>query len=133
MTKIAASILSADFANLKHDCTRLLEAGVDLMHFDVMDGHFVPNISYGAPVLKCLHAAMPDVYYDVHLMISDPARYAADFARQGPASSPSTSKLCRTRQRRSSPLSALRAARSASASAPARRWKLFSRIWALSI
>ena len=83
MTKIAASILSADFANLKHDCTRLLEAGVDLMHFDVMDGHFVPNISYGAPVLKCLKKAVPEAFYDVHLMISDPARYAQDFATAG--------------------------------------------------
>ena len=83
MTKVAASILSADFANLHKDCTRLLEAGADVMHFDVMDGHFVPNISYGAPVLTCLHAALPNVFYDVHLMISDPARYAADFAKAG--------------------------------------------------
>lgn len=83
MKKISASILSADFARLEADCTRVLDAGADMLHIDVMDGHFVPNISYGAPVLQCLHRALPDVFYDVHLMISDPVRYAADFARAG--------------------------------------------------
>ena len=83
MTKIAASILSADFADLAADCQRLLNQGTDLLHFDVMDGHFVPNISFGAPVLECLHKALPEVFYDVHLMISDPVRYAPDFAKAG--------------------------------------------------
>ena len=83
MTKIAASILSADFADLAADCQRLLNHGTDLLHFDVMDGHFVPNISFGAPVLECLHKALPEVVYDVHLMISDPVKYAPDFAKAG--------------------------------------------------
>ena len=83
MSKVAASILSADLANLAEDSRRLLNAGADILHFDVMDGHFVPNISYGAPVLTCLKKALPDAYYDVHLMISEPARYAVDFAKAG--------------------------------------------------
>ena len=69
--------------DLAADCQRLLNQGTDLLHFDVMDGHFVPNISFGAPVLECLHKALPEVFYDVHLMISDPVKYAPDFAKAG--------------------------------------------------
>ena len=83
MTKIAASILSADFANLQQDCTRLLEEGVDVLHIDVMDGHFVPNISFGVPVLAGLHKALPDAFFDVHLMIRDPLAYIGPFAKAG--------------------------------------------------
>ena len=83
MTKIAASILSADFADLAADCQRLLNQGTDLLHFDVMDGHFVPNISFGVPVLKSLHKNLPDAFYDVHLMISHPLQYAEAFIKAG--------------------------------------------------
>ena len=83
MIELSASILSADFARLAKDCRRALDAGVEMLHIDVMDGHFVPNISYGAPVLSCLHKALPDAFYDVHLMITDPAKYAPDFAKAG--------------------------------------------------
>lgn len=83
MTKISASILAADFAALGADCRRVLAAGADMLHIDVMDGHFVPNISLGVPVLQSLHQALPDAFYDVHLMIDEPARYAPAFAAAG--------------------------------------------------
>lgn len=82
-TKLSVSVLSADLANLAAQSRAALDAGADMLHIDVMDGHFVPNISYGAPVLSCLHKALPDAFYDVHLMIEDPAFYAKDFAAAG--------------------------------------------------
>ena len=83
MTKIAPSILAADPLRMFEAVKLVKDTGCDELHFDVMDGHFVPNISFGAPVLDCLHKALPDVYYDVHLMISDPVKYAPDFAKAG--------------------------------------------------
>lgn len=83
MITLSPSILSADFANLGAYCRTVLDAGAGMLHFDVMDGHFVPNISFGVPVLASLHKALPDAFYDVHLMISDPVTYAPAFARAG--------------------------------------------------
>ena len=83
MTTISPSILSADFSKLGADCRMVLDAGAKMLHYDVMDGHFVPNISFGVPVLKSLHKAMPDAFYDVHLMITHPQQYAEAFAKAG--------------------------------------------------
>ncbi len=80
--KISPSILSADFANLGQALDTLKDNHCDYVHFDVMDGHFVPNISYGVPVLKSLkkHSAIP---FDVHLMISKPLDYVKAFSLAG--------------------------------------------------
>ena len=78
MKQLAPSILSADFSRLGECVCQIEKAGADIIHVDVMDGHFVPNISFGAAVMKslCGKTGMP---FDVHLMIEDPDRYLEDF------------------------------------------------------
>ena len=79
---VSASVLSADMLNLKSEISKITDAGVDMLHFDVMDGVFVPNITYGLPVLEQVRKAT-DITLDVHLMITDPIKYAGRFAQCG--------------------------------------------------
>jgi ribulose-phosphate 3-epimerase len=79
---IAPSLLSCDFARLAEETGRVERAGADWLHVDVMDGHFVPNLTIGPPVVEALHAVAQKPL-DVHLMISEPRRYAREFARAG--------------------------------------------------
>ena len=75
-------MLKCDFGNLHHEVERLEAAGAELLHLDVMDGHFVPNLSYGPMVIKSLQA-LTDLPFDAHLMISDPGRYLDEYVAAG--------------------------------------------------
>ncbi|TXD38097.1 ribulose-phosphate 3-epimerase [Lujinxingia vulgaris] len=81
--RIAPSILSADFARLGEQCQEVIDAGADWLHVDVMDGHYVPNITIGLPVVEALRKALPDAFLDVHLMIDNPDDFVGPFARAG--------------------------------------------------
>lgn len=82
MVKISPSILSCDYGKMAEELKFTEECGADYMHIDVMDGHFVPNITLGAPVVKCIRNAT-NVPFDIHLMISDPLKYIDDFCDAG--------------------------------------------------
>lgn len=80
---VLPSILAADFTALGDDVADVLDKGADGIHVDIMDGHFVPNLSIGVPVMASLRKRFPDVYFDVHLMVTNPEHFVGPFADAG--------------------------------------------------
>ncbi|KJA26103.1 hypothetical protein HYPSUDRAFT_350230 [Hypholoma sublateritium FD-334 SS-4] len=82
---IAPSVLASDFGQLTAECKRMIVGGAEWLHMDVMDGHFVPNITMGAPILSCVHKGVPGIFMDCHMMVSEPEKWVDDIADAGGA------------------------------------------------
>ena len=80
---IGPSILGADFSNLTSEIESCIEAGAGHLHLDVMDGHFVPNISFGMPIVDAVNKKYPNSYLDVHMMVSDPEKWLHGMVKAG--------------------------------------------------
>ncbi|KAJ6509432.1 ribulose-5-phosphate 3-epimerase [Mycena vitilis] len=82
---ISPSVLASDFGQLTAECKRMIKGGAEWLHMDVMDGHFVPNITMGAPILACVSKGVPGIFMDCHMMVADPAKWVNDIADAGGA------------------------------------------------